>query len=498
MTAAKAGGAAASEDPGSGLGGRFHRGLMISLLNTAISRIGLFLLGVVLARLLAPEDFGVYAAALVVQNMLIMIRDIGSAAAIVRHKGDVAPLLPTAWTLSLIGGVLCSCIGVALAPQLAAAFGAAAATGVLQLMAGRMLLDGLATVPEGMLAREFRQGRRLVADVSGMAVNIGLTLTLALAGAGPWSLAVGNVGGTMLTLVLLVALSRQWPHYGFDRSRAGEVIRYGSAAAGSGLLLAALQGTPQLVTGAMLGVTALGYFFIASNVANWPVTVISTSLERVALATFSRVGESGGDLSQAASRVIGLIGGVVLTVGGALAVLASPLIEVVYGRTWLSAAGALSGLALATVGRVVAELVMNVMLASGSTLGAVIPQVGWLVALVPASIVGGYFWGITGVGWAQAAITVLVALPVHLWFLRRAGVSLRTLARGCALPVALAAVTGLALLGLRQIVDSSLLIIAVGGTITASAVLIGYLRLRRDTMAAMMGPTAVVGAPDTV
>jgi PST family polysaccharide transporter len=466
---------------------------MISLLNTSLSRIGMFLLGVALARLLAPEDFGVYATALVVQTMLIMIRDIGSAAAIVRHRGDVAPLLPTAWTLSLVGGALSCCIGVALAPLLAAAFDVPTATGVLQLMAGRMLLDGLAAVPEGILARELLQGRRLVADVSGMAVNIGLTGTLALAGAGPWSLAVGNVGGTMLTLALLVALSRQFPHFGFDRSHARKVIRYGAAITGSALLLAALQGTPQLVTAATLGVTSLGYFFVASNVANWPVTVISTSLQRVALATFSRVSESGADLSQAASRVIGLIGGVVLTAGGALAVLASPLIEVVYGRTWLAASGALSGLALATVGRVVAELAMNVLLAAGSTLGAVIPQVGWLAALVPATIVGGYFWGITGVGWAQAAVTALVALPMHLWFLHRAGVSLQALARGCALPVVLAAATVSILLGLRQTSAPAVLILVAGGAITASAVLIGYLRLRRDTMAAMTGLAAVIG-----
>lgn len=485
MTAEKPVVAAEVEDDRLGLGGRFHRGFIISMLNTAISRTGMFLLGVALARLLAPQDFGVYATALVVQNMLLMIRDIGSAAAIVRHRGDVTPLLPTAWTLSLVGGALSSGIGVALSPQLAAAFGAPAAAGVLQLMAGRMLLDGLASVPEGMLARELLQGRRLIADVSGIAMNIGLTGALALTGAGPWSLAVGNVGGTMLTLALLVALSRQRPHFGFDRLYAREVIRYGGTTAASALLLVALQGTPQLVTGATLGVTALGFFFIASNVANWPVTVISTSLERVALATFSRVAESGADLPQTASRVIGLIGGVVLTVGGALAVLASPLIEVVYGRTWLSAAGALSGLALATVGRVVAELVMNVLLAGGATLGAIIPQIGWLAALVPATIVGGYFWGITGVGWAQAAVMALVALPLHLWFLRRIGVSLRALARDGGLPLALAATTVLALLGLRQIFAPSLLLIALGGTITACAVLIGYLRLRHDTIGVM-------------
>ncbi|MGH4009574.1 MAG: oligosaccharide flippase family protein [Pseudonocardiaceae bacterium] len=498
MTAKTPGGAAEAEDRGAGLGlgDRFHRGLMISLLNTTISRMGMFLLGVVLARLLVPEAFGIYATALVVQNMLIMVGDIGSAAAIVRRRGPVAPLLPTAWTLSLIGGMLSCGIGVALAPQLAGAFGVSAATGVLQLMAGRLLLDGLASVPAGMLARDLLQGRRLVADVSGMAVNIGVTASLALGGAGPWSLAIGNVGGTVVTLGMLVALSRQWPRFGFERSHAGEIIRYGSAMAGSAFLLVALQGTPQLVTGAVLGVTALGYFFIASNVANWPVTVISTSLERVALATFSRVAELGADVSQAASRMIGLIGGVVLTVGGALAVLAAPLIEVVYGRTWLPAAGALSGLALATVGRVVSELVMNVLLAAGSTLGAVIPQVCWLTVLIPSTVLGGHYWGITGVGWAQAAAAALVALPLHLWFLRRAGVSLRTLSRGCALPLALAAATVLTLLGIRQISASSILILAVGGAITACAVLAGYLRLRRDTMAAMVAPTAGAGAPD--
>ncbi|WP_030104565.1 oligosaccharide flippase family protein, partial [Actinoalloteichus caeruleus] len=67
------------EDGGAGLGARVRRGLGLSLANTLLSRVGTFAMGIVLARLLAPDEFGVYAAALVVQHLLLAVNDLGAA-----------------------------------------------------------------------------------------------------------------------------------------------------------------------------------------------------------------------------------------------------------------------------------------------------------------------------------------------------------------------------------------------------------------------------------
>lgn len=461
-----------------GLGGKFRRGLWLSLANTVISRAATFGLGVVLARILSPAEFGMYATALVMQMLLLVINDLGVGAALIRRSDMVERMLPTAWTMSVGGGAVCAVVAFSVSGPMAALLGSPGATGILQLMSLNILTNGFASVPASLLKRDFEQGKRLVADLVGLVVNLGLTLSLALAGAGPWSLAIGHVTAGSLVCVLLMATTHRWPKFGYDREYAGEVARIGAAMAGSSVLLICLQSAPQAVTGRLLGAGAIGYFFIANNVANWPVQIISTTLERVALATFSRAKEDGRALGRTAAAVIGLVAGAVLIAGTSLALLASPIIAVVYGHAWLPAASMLAGLALANVARVTAELVFNLLVATDSMLSSILPQAAWLVVLVPVSALGAHWYGFEGIGWAQAIVGFLWAVPVNLWCARKAGVGAGLLLRGLRVPAVVAALLAVVLLGLRAVTTNDVLIVLVGGTISAVALLGAYVLMK--------------------
>ncbi|ASO22912.1 PST family polysaccharide transporter [Actinoalloteichus hoggarensis] len=554
------------------LGGRFRRGLRLSLLNTVLSRAGTFLLGMLLARLLVPEQFGVYAAALVVAQLLLTVNDLGAAAALVRRPdapvratsdptsarpeagasvglaavhggpdrlvagdpraveaavetGADAPrsadetsssrdaettgvdgvgaeaveadaidaVLPTAWTLSVLWGAVGAVICLVSAPWLADLLGSPAATDLIRVMAVTLLLDGFASVPAAMLTRELRQARRLVADVSGMAVNLTVTTLLALGGLGPWALVIGNVTGTVVTVVLVMGLARVWPRFGFDRAHGAEITRCGAAMLGASVLLVVVQATPQAVTGSLLGAGTLGFFYLASNMANWPAVLVSATVERVALATFSRARDAGHDLSRAVSAVLGLVCAVVLPGGVALAILAEPLIEVVYGPRWSLASAALSGLALVSVARVIAELVFSLLIAVDAMASSVLLLACWAAASIPATIWAAQVWGLAGVAWAQASAALLVALPIHLLALRRARVSLRTVVGGAAVPLFSALGCGAVLTGLRGLGLPVLIEILLGGLVVGAVVTGGVLRAQHRVTAAL-GTTGTTAA----
>ncbi|MCP3801113.1 oligosaccharide flippase family protein [Allokutzneria sp. A3M-2-11 16] len=460
------------------LAGRFKRGLWLSLLNTLLSRLGTFVLGIVLARLLVPEEFGLYATALVVLTLLFTFSDLGAATAVVRRPGDVRAMLPTAWTVSVVGSTIAFLVCAVSAPWLASALGSPHATDIVRFLAINVLLDGFAAVPAGMLTRELAQARRLVADLSGSVLNLALTATLAFLGYGAWALVIGHVSGTALVVVLLLVLSKQWPRFGFVKEHFLEVGAYGLSVIASSLLLMLAQSVPQMVTASALGVTALGFFYLANNVANWPVSIVSGTMERVALAMFSRSRDHGADLDRAAGGVIGLVGVAVLPGGIALALLAHPIVEVVYGARWEPAAAVLVGLAVAAIGRVFVDLAMHLLLAVGVPLSSALIQLSWLAALVPATIVAAQVWGLPGIGWAQAAVSLFVAVPVHVWGLRRAGVHVSSLVRGMVPSLLSAAVTGGGLILVRAFSPSPLLSVAVGGTLTAAVVAIGWFRYR--------------------
>lgn len=477
---------------GSRLSGRFHSGLRLSLMNTAFSRAATFASGVLLARLIAPEQFGLYAAALVVQTLLLTFNDFGTATALVRHDGDVRPLLPTVWTISISGGALVYLGCLFTAPVLADGLGSPQATGLIRLLCLNVLFDGFAAVPGALLTRELRQGLRLIADLSGLIVNLALTVGLALLGAGAVALVVGHICGTATVTVALFIVTKELPKFGLNKAHIHEVIKYGGAVVASSIVMVLLQYAPQTITGHLLGATALGFLYLAANVANWPASVISTTVERIGLATFSRARDAGVSLNRAAGGVIQMVAMATLPTGAALAMLAPHIIQVVYGSPWLPAASVLSGLAVATVAKVLADLVFNLMITAGATVSSVLIQVIWLIVLVPVAVVATLQWQLDGMGWSVALVAIVVALPVHAWGLRTTGIHVPALIRGLGVPLLFTAVTIGLLCVVGVLLPSPLPALLVGVTVTAFIVSLGLLRGRKALSNALDDPVGSV------
>src|SRR5262249_53330556 len=83
------------------LGRRTSRALLLSFLNNVVGRVGSSLTAIVLARLLVPADYGVYAVALVALSALLSLNELGVSLAVVRWPGSVDRIAPTVATLSL-------------------------------------------------------------------------------------------------------------------------------------------------------------------------------------------------------------------------------------------------------------------------------------------------------------------------------------------------------------------------------------------------------------
>src|SRR5689334_3021321 len=114
--------------------GKISRALVLSFLNTVFGRIGTFLTGILLARLLVPEDFGAFAVALVALGALLAINELGVSLALVRWPGDPRQIAPTVTTISILSSCVLYAICWVAAPAFSAALGAPGATGVVRLL----------------------------------------------------------------------------------------------------------------------------------------------------------------------------------------------------------------------------------------------------------------------------------------------------------------------------------------------------------------------------
>jgi O-antigen/teichoic acid export membrane protein len=434
------------------LGRRIGGGLRWSMVNTIVGRVGQLLLGVALARLIAPAEFGVFAAALVAVTVISSISELGVSLALVRaeEREEADRLAPVVSTMSIASGLVLAGLMAAGAPLLATALGTADAAAPIRAMSLVLVTAGVAAVPAALLQREFHQGRKLIADTAAFAVSLVVAIALALAGFGVWALVWSRLSLHLVSAVLLFALAPSRPRPGFDRGIARELLRFGLPLAGASLVVLGLMNVDYAIVGRTLGPTALGLYVLAFNISAWPVNAFSTPVRAVSLPGFSQLGEARG------ARFGEALGLLLVPVVPACVLLGSqsgPLVRIVYGDRWAAAAAPLAYLVVLGAVRVVAELGYDFLVSAGAVRASFVLNVLWLASLVPALIIGAHAGGIAGVGVAHVVIALAVVLPAYGVVLARCGVAPASIARHTARPLAGGALMLAVALGAGSLVE---------------------------------------------
>lgn len=448
-----------------------RRALTLSFLNTLVGRLGTLAVGITLARLLSPADFGVYAVALVALTAMLSFNELGVSLALVRWRTDPREIAPTITTISLLSSAGLYLGSWFAAPAFAAALGAPQASGVIRLLCVVVLIDGSTAAATQLVNREFRQGTQLVVDSCNLTLTSGTTIGLAVAGFGPWSLAWGALVGNTISALVLFRLAALWPRPGLDRRQVRALLGFGLPLAGASLLVFAVLNIDYVITGWLLGAVALGLYYQAFNLASWPVNMFSMMVRRVSFAAFVRLQDDAPRRHAALGRFVALLAVATLPTCALLGLLALPLVTTLYGPKWAASAAALQFLAVLATVRVAGELAHDYLAAAGFPRRTMWLQAGWVMSLAAALPIGALRGGIEGVAIAHAAVAALVMLPAFVVVVCRTGVALRTLTSGLARPAlgTLSLVT--VVLTVRWFTEPSLLQLALGGVLGTLAYL---------------------------
>jgi PST family polysaccharide transporter len=466
---------------------------MWSFGSTAFSKLGGLAIGVVLARLLGPSEFGTYAVAFVALTIVLSFNELGVSLAIVRWKGDPAEIAPIVTTIAVATSVVLYAIGFAIAPSFATSMGAPSAALTVRVLLLSVILDSLTSTPAALLEREFRQDKRALADQLNVWGGAAVSIALAALGMGAMSLAVGRIVGSLASTIILIKISPLPLRFGFRREKAAELLRFGLPLAGASIVVIAAGNVDQLVVGHLLGATALGYFVLAFNVSSWPVGMFSKPVRTVAPAAFARMHAEPEKRTDSFRSIMRLIAVAALPVCGFLAGGAPFLIRFVYGSAWDSAAPVLRWLAVVAALRIVFELAYDYLVVLGRSGWVLGVQAIWFVLLFPALLVGGTWGGVAGVAAAEASVALFAIFPLYLVLLSRSGIPTGLVLRSIALPAVGAAVAVVVSLGLGSALVAPLAASLAGGFTTMAIVAVLVWRER----AAIREVRAVRAVPAT-
>jgi O-antigen/teichoic acid export membrane protein len=409
---------------------------------------------VVLTRLLAPADFGLASAALVVIAFSLNFSQLGLGPALI-HRPDLQPRHVSSAFFASIGlGILTAAIVWLAAPMIARFFRMEHLTPVVRGLALVFPISGIATVPESLLQRDLRF--RLLANRDVLAYGIGYGLVgvgLALFGMGVWALVLAHLAQVVVrTAILLRASPGLIPARPTWRSFI-ELMDYGVGQSLSRVGVIMANQADNLVVGRWLGAVRLGEYSRAYQLMSVPTGMLGDVLDKVLFPTMARVQDDPRRLGAAFLQGTAVLALVTLPVGGVAAVLAPELVAVAFGSRWAGLVAPFQVLALGMMFRTCYRMSDSLSRATGR-----VYRRAWRQALFAGLVFFGALVGQTR-GLAGVATGVLLAFFLNYLSMSQLSLQITQVSWGRFLQVQLPAVrlslvvgtlTMATMLGMRQ------------------------------------------------
>lgn len=402
---------------------------------------------IILARLLAPDDFGIIAIASIVVGLLETLAYAGVDLALMRPGAETREHYDTAWTIQLIQGTFITVILWSIAPWVSPFFSEPRATAVIQVIALGPLIVSFQNVGIVAFRKELDFAKEFRFMVYGKLLNFSLVVGCAFWLRNYWALVISLTSGNLINVTLSYVMHPYRPRPSMARAR--EIWSFSQWLMISRVGTFLNRKTDEFVVGRLLGTSAMGGYHVANELATMATSELVMPLRRAMFPTLAKVSEDPGEMENVFLLSFSTIAVLSCSVGFGLMSIAPELVAIVLGDKWLSAIAAMRWLALyGASSSLMLTLEMPLWVTSQTRVSA---AQTWLelVLLVPAAYFAARANGIEGAALARLAVSLAV-LPVMMLFVSRAcpiglgklyAALWRPLAAGLAMTVTLGAIT---------------------------------------------------------
>jgi len=309
---------------------------------------------IILARILAPHDFGLMGIALLTMSTLETFSQTGFQAALIQKKKDIESYLDGVWTVLILRGLALFGILYFAAPLAASFFDAPEAKPIIQVIGISVLLQAFTNIGVIYFQKELEFNKEFIYQFAGTLADFIVAVSAVLILRNVWALVLGLLAGNAARCFVSYIIHPYRPHLSLDLGKAKELFGFGKWILGSSILIFLITQGDDIFVGKLLGATMLGFYQLAYRISNMPATEITHVISQVTFPAYSKLQDNIPKLREAYLKVLKVTAFLSFPIAGLIFVLAPDFTKIFLGEKWMPMVPAMQVLVLAGLFRSIA------------------------------------------------------------------------------------------------------------------------------------------------
>lgn len=326
-----------------------------------------FVIGIAIARILAPQDYGIIGMTAIFFALATTFIDSGFGSALIQNKNRNETDYSTCFYFNVIVGVILYVILWLTSPTIADFYRTPILCDVTRVLGLTMLVNSLSISQTAKMTVEMRFKEMAIISIVTQFVTGLIGLYLAYIGRGVWALVFQQLSSCIARLLMMELFLKWYPRLVFSKASFKHMFSYGSKILCSGLINTIYNNLYTLVIGKAFSAKEVGYYNRGNQFAILPTTTILSIFMKVAFPLMAEVQDDVEKLKTAYKKFLRVPLFVLYPILFGLIALAKPLILVLLGEKWLPAVPLLQVLCIGSFFDPLTHINLNILYVKGRT-----------------------------------------------------------------------------------------------------------------------------------
>ena len=324
-----------------------------------------FVFGILIARLLLPEDYGVIAMLNIFLAISRTFIDSGFETALIRKADRTETDFSTVFYFNIVVSVICYLILWIASPFIAGFYDTPLLESVTKVVALNLIFNALAGIQSAKLSIEIDFKSRANVSLIHACISGAVGLWMAFKGYGVWALVAQSLSAAAVRTITLWVIVRWKPRFEFSKRSFKELFSFGSKLLAAGLLNTIYNNIYSIVIGKFYSPSSLGVYSKANTLSQFPSSNVTGVFQSVLFPVLSSIQDDEQRMLDVYKRFLRMSSFVIFPLMIGLAAVADPLIRILLTDKWEDSIYLLQILCFATIWAPVIAVNTNVLKVMG-------------------------------------------------------------------------------------------------------------------------------------